>query len=74
MNFSSQFAIMVMKVVSKVDSELVWELIIDNDTLIFFNYRSDRVREIVQILYVDPSPLEGKVTLPSNITLFTMSK
>ena len=74
MNFSSQFAIMVMKVVSKVDSELVWELIIDNDTLIFFNYRSDRVREIVQILYVDPSPLEGKVTLPADISLFTMSK
>ena len=74
MNFSSRFAIMVMMVVSKVIYELVWELIIDNDTLIFFNYRSDRVREIVQILYVDPSPLEGKVTLPSNITLFTMSK
>ena len=74
MNFSSQFAIMVMKVVSKVDSELVWELIIDNDTLIFFNYRSDRVREIVQILYVDPSPLEGKVALPADISLFTMSK
>jgi 2,3-bisphosphoglycerate-independent phosphoglycerate mutase len=49
-------------------------LTIDKDTLIFFNYRSDRVREIVQILYVDPSPLEGKVTLPSDITLTTMSK
>jgi 2,3-bisphosphoglycerate-independent phosphoglycerate mutase len=47
----------------------------DNDTLIFFNYRSDRVREIVQILYVDPSPLEGKgVKLPSDISLTSMSK
>src|SRR5271169_4503891 len=49
-------------------------LTIDKDTLIFFNYRSDRVREIVQILYVDPSPLEGKVKLPTDITSTAMSK
>lgn len=47
---------------------------LDDDTLIFFNYRSDRVREIVQILYIDPSPLEGKIKSLSNISLTSMSK
>jgi len=51
--------------------EIDW---LDDDTLIFFNYRSDRVREIVQILYIDPSPLEGKIKSLSNISLTSMSK
>lgn len=32
------------------------------------------MREIVQILYIDPSPLEGKVKLPKGVSLFSMSK
>jgi len=46
----------------------------DNDQVFFFNYRSDRVREITQLLGdVDRSPLED-FPYPKNITLTTMTQ
>ncbi|KAL7417037.1 phosphoglycerate mutase [Mrakia frigida] len=44
----------------------------DDDTLFFFNYRSDRVREIVQVFGVAPPPME--VSLPKNLNITTMSR
>lgn len=45
---------------------------IDGDTLFFFNYRSDRMREIVSVFGVDPKPME--VTVPKNLVrLFIVS-
>jgi len=47
----------------------------DNDTLYFFNYRSDRVREITQLLGVDASPLpDSSFKLPSNLHITTMTQ
>lgn len=37
----------------------------DNDTLFFFNYRSDRMREIVSIFGIEAKPME--VTVPSGL-------
>lgn len=37
----------------------------DDDTLFFFNYRSDRMREIVSIFGVDSKPV--KVQIPSGL-------
>lgn len=37
----------------------------DNDTLFFFNYRSDRMREIVSVFGLDPKPMQ--VNVPSNL-------
>jgi 2,3-bisphosphoglycerate-independent phosphoglycerate mutase len=37
----------------------------ENDTLFFFNYRSDRMREIVSIFGVDSKPV--KVQIPSGL-------
>jgi len=45
----------------------------DNDTLFFFNYRSDRVREITQLLGVDNSPLPD-FPYPKNIDITTMTQ
>ncbi|CAG8954149.1 hypothetical protein HYFRA_00005768 [Hymenoscyphus fraxineus] len=46
----------------------------DNDQVFFFNYRSDRVREITQLLGdADRSPLED-FAYPKNITLTTMTQ
>lgn len=45
----------------------------DNDTLFFFNYRSDRVREITQLLGVDSSPLPD-FPFPKNIYITTMTQ
>lgn len=46
----------------------------DSDTLFFFNYRSDRVREITQLLGdVDRSPLPD-FKYPKNIKLTTMTQ
>jgi len=46
----------------------------DGDQVFFFNYRSDRVREITQLLGdVDRSPLED-FPYPKNITLTTMTQ
>jgi bisphosphoglycerate-independent phosphoglycerate mutase (AlkP superfamily) len=38
---------------------------IDDDTLFFFNYRSDRMREIVSVFGTDPKPME--VSIPKNL-------
>lgn len=47
----------------------------DGDTLFFFNYRSDRVREITQLLGVDNSPLpDFKFPKDLNITTMTQYK
>jgi len=35
----------------------------ENDTLIFFNYRSDRMREIVSIFGVDSKPVKVQIPL-----------
>lgn len=44
-----------------------------DDTLFFFNYRSDRVREITQILGVDQSPLPD-VKIPTGLHITTMTR
>jgi len=44
----------------------------DKDTLFFFNYRSDRMREIVSVFGVDPKPME--VTVPKDLHITTMSR
>ncbi|KAJ3168898.1 hypothetical protein HDU88_001225 [Geranomyces variabilis] len=43
----------------------------DDDTLVFFNYRSDRMRELTQALGID-TPFEAKK--PKNISITTMSR
>ncbi|KAI5790627.1 metalloenzyme [Peziza echinospora] len=45
----------------------------DGDTLFFFNYRSDRVREITQLLGVDSSPLPD-FKFPKNLNITTMTQ
>lgn len=45
----------------------------DKDTLFFFNYRSDRVREITQLLGVDNSPLPD-FNYPKDIYITTMTR
>jgi 2,3-bisphosphoglycerate-independent phosphoglycerate mutase len=45
----------------------------DDDTLVFFNFRSDRMREINQALGIAPLPFETDV-VPKNIQLFTMTQ
>ncbi|CAO3618497.1 unnamed protein product [Cunninghamella blakesleeana] len=44
----------------------------ENDTLFFFNFRSDRMREINQALGIAPSPCKGDI--PKNIEIFTMTQ
>jgi len=44
----------------------------EGDTLFFFNYRSDRVREITSVLGLDPKPME--VDVPKNLNITTMSR
>ncbi|KAK9325138.1 BPG-independent protein [Lipomyces orientalis] len=44
----------------------------ENDTLFFFNYRSDRVREITQLLGVDSSPIDTEI--PKNLHITTMTQ
>ncbi|KAI8067540.1 2,3-bisphosphoglycerate-independent phosphoglycerate mutase [Gongronella butleri] len=43
-----------------------------DDTLFFFNFRSDRMREINQALGVTPSACKGDI--PENIEIFTMTQ
>ena len=45
----------------------------DGDTLLFFNYRSDRMREINQALGVAPLPFETSI-VPKNIAITTMTQ
>ncbi|PVU87749.1 hypothetical protein BB560_002071 [Smittium megazygosporum] len=47
-------------------------LVKDNDTLFFFNYRSDRMREIVQSFGI--SPIQFNSTVPANLDVFTMTQ
>ncbi|KAK9458685.1 metalloenzyme [Lipomyces oligophaga] len=46
----------------------------DNDTLFFFNYRSDRVREITQLFGVDSSPIDTEIPKDLHITTMTQYK
>jgi 2,3-bisphosphoglycerate-independent phosphoglycerate mutase len=41
----------------------------DNDTLFFFNYRSDRMREIVTVLGLPDPPME--VEIPKDLVSFS---
>ncbi|CAJ0917912.1 11184_t:CDS:2 [Entrophospora sp. SA101] len=47
-------------------------LIKDNDTLFFFNFRSDRMRQIVQTLGISPPPFE--IEIPKNLHITTMTR
>ncbi|PPQ80711.1 hypothetical protein CVT25_001831 [Psilocybe cyanescens] len=44
----------------------------DDDTIFFFNYRSDRMREIASVLGLPDKPVE--VTVPKNLGITTMSR
>ncbi|KAF7321937.1 hypothetical protein MKEN_00716100 [Mycena kentingensis (nom. inval.)] len=44
----------------------------DNDTIFFFNYRSDRMREIATVFGLPEKPME--VTVPSGLHITTMSQ
>lgn len=44
----------------------------DNDTLFFFNYRSDRMRELVTVLGLPDKPME--VDVPKDLHITTMSR
>ncbi|THH28672.1 hypothetical protein EUX98_g5522 [Antrodiella citrinella] len=44
----------------------------DNDTLFFFNYRSDRMREIASVFGLPDKPME--VDVPKNLHITTMSR
>lgn len=44
----------------------------DDDTIFFFNFRSDRAREMSQALGVSPCPFDSKV--PKNLELTTMTQ
>lgn len=51
---------------SRSACELICDFTIsDDDSLFFFNYRSDRMREIVSVFGTDPKPME--VTVPKNL-------
>ncbi|KAK9729092.1 2,3-bisphosphoglycerate-independent phosphoglycerate mutase [Basidiobolus ranarum] len=47
-------------------------IIKDDDTLFFFDYRSDRMREITQSFGIQPTPFDSKV--PKNLHIFTMTQ
>ncbi|PVU93394.1 hypothetical protein BB559_003290 [Furculomyces boomerangus] len=47
-------------------------LVHDNDTMFFFNYRSDRMREITQAFGISPPPFDSVV--PTGIDIFTMTQ
>ncbi|KAJ2962549.1 hypothetical protein NQZ79_g2431 [Umbelopsis isabellina] len=44
----------------------------DDDTIFFFNFRSDRAREMSQALGISPCPFDSKV--PKNLELTTMTQ
>ncbi|KAH8553694.1 2,3-bisphosphoglycerate-independent phosphoglycerate mutase [Umbelopsis sp. PMI_123] len=44
----------------------------DNDTIFFFNFRSDRARELSQAIGIPPPPFDSKV--PKNLELTTMTQ
>ncbi|KAJ3067185.1 hypothetical protein HDU98_009617, partial [Podochytrium sp. JEL0797] len=45
----------------------------DNDTVIFFNYRSDRMRELSAALGIAPCPFEAE-KIPKNLNITTMTQ
>ena len=54
--------------------EFLADFVADDDTLFFFNYRSDRVREITQLLgNVDRSP-KPDFPYPKNVSITTMTQ
>ena len=46
----------------------VIKFLLDDDTIFCFNYRSDRMREIVSVLGLPNKPME--VTIPKNLVSF----
>ncbi|CAG8766929.1 53_t:CDS:2, partial [Acaulospora colombiana] len=47
-------------------------LIKDGDTLFFFNFRADRMRQIVQTFGVSPPPFD--IEIPKNLYIITMTR
>lgn len=43
-------------------------VVVDDDTLFFFNYRSDRMREIASVFGLPDKPME--VDVPKNLVRF----
>ncbi|KAF8688920.1 phosphoglycerate mutase, partial [Rhizoctonia solani] len=52
--------------------EFLKPIILDKDTIFFFNYRSDRMREIVSVFGLPDKPME--VTVPKDLHITTMSR
>lgn len=49
--------------------------LLDNDTLIFFNYRSDRMREITECLGMERyKDLKSNVSHPKNLSVVGMTQ
>lgn len=51
-------------------------IINQNDTIVFFNYRSDRMRQIVSSFITIPSPLAERdpiISVPSNLCIISMT-
>ncbi|KAJ1917846.1 hypothetical protein H4219_002956 [Mycoemilia scoparia] len=46
----------------------------DNDTILFFDFRSDRMREITQSFGIEPTPFDSPVPKNLHITTFTQYK
>ncbi|KAI5995726.1 cofactor-independent phosphoglycerate mutase [Pisolithus marmoratus] len=57
---------------AKDETDEFFKPIIDEDTLFFFNYRSDRMREIVSVLGLPDKPVE--VHVPNDLHITTMSQ
>ena len=46
----------------------------DGDTLLFFDFRADRMRQIVQTLGMHPPPYEPTVPIPNDLGIFCMTQ
>ncbi|KAJ2160180.1 hypothetical protein GGF46_002442 [Coemansia sp. RSA 552] len=46
----------------------------DDDTMFFFDFRSDRMREITQAFGISPLPFDGDVRVPRNLHIATMTQ
>lgn len=49
-------------------------MIRDNDTVVFINFRSDRMRQIVEALGIKPQFPTDEVPPPQNLSVFTMTE
>jgi len=49
-------------------------LIKDNDTLVFINYRADRMRQITETFGIEQHFEKPKTNMPKNIEIFTMTQ